>query len=1200
MPNGSRSMKTLDCSLVEYKRNDRKTIRSTRVSEIDAGIPQLLGVSKAILESVIFCHQEESLWPMSEPAPLKKRFDEIFEAQKYIKAIDHLKKIGKEKTALHRIAQNDHLHLTERKKAAASFKKRMEQLLREMSEIDDKISALAQQAEEAEENEFTAMKAASEFTEVIERLKAARTQKAFLQDQLQILKNDLQQRPEPDETLQQELDEFEGRMSMQRQHYQEQTRVYESLGKDINRKVNEIGDKKGQAGKFEAQKADHERNIKNRGAAIKKSAEEHNITGYNTDLDAMQINEYMEKISKLSKDQITRLDRLRLENQNKQMQGQTLLDGLRRQQTALEANRSSKKDQIATSNQRLKEAHEDLERYSVDEAGVASLQEKVKEIEASIQTSKLQFTQSNIDVKLRNANTEIQQLESQEALLTAEFREASKRAADLAAVGVLQKNLKDIKRDLDSKISIYRGKFSEMLGDDWQIDNIEHAFQKVQKNLRDKVAAAKKQYDGAGHEVERLDDTIKRVQTNIVTYQKEADQCAKLIRDKAECEPDAFPGELDSAKQNRDTSQTGVDSFAGMKKFFEDAISMAEHDKKCKLCRRGFKETKEIDMVVSSIKKQFSDQRQKEMQAQLEDFIQDLAVLEEVSSSYSTWLRLTSEELPPLRDELQKLTAKRTQFTLSVDKEEMVVAEAEEAQREAEKLTPQVNAIVNYRNDRIKLEAELEHATAGEGLTGTLRTIDDINVDVEKVRIRIKELRQAMARYQADERQLREQISRYTVDLGEAKNHLSTANHQLEAKASINKQIAHLKQTMQELRKSISELETQVGDLLPQVQSKAAELNRQQAAANDEERSANQQANKLSAEVKELMQLDYNITRYNQEGGPANLANCRREIQALEEGKSILEAKYRDARIQMTKINDEINNQDRVKRVIVDNLKYRKTRQDFKVVEQEIARLAEQNAEADQEQHRREAHRWQQLKDSANTARAGEMARKKEKDNQYNEIEDNIEQHYKDVDHLYTKANIEVITLSKIVKDLSTYATALNKAIMEYHGTKMEQINRIIAELWTATYQGTDIDTICIRSEDETTRGNRSYNYRVTMIKQNVEMDMRGRCSAGQRVLASIIIRLALAECFSEYCGMIALDEPTTNLDRENIRSLAESLHEIINARKSQANFQLIVITHDEDFLKVMRPSDHADRFYRIQRNQRQKSEIVERSMFEL
>lgn len=120
------------------------------------------------------------------------------------------------------------------------------------------------------------------------------------------------------------------------------------------------------------------------------------------------------------------------------------------------------------------------------------------------------------------------------------------------------------------------------------------------------------------------------------------------------------------------------------------------------------------------------------------------------------------------------------------------------------------------------------------------------------------------------------------------------------------------------------------------------------------------------------------------------------------------------------------------------------------------------------------------------------------------------------------------------------------------------------------------------------------------MVKQDAEMDMRGRCSAGQKVLASIIIRLALAECFGVNCGLIALDEPTTNLDRDNIRALANSLHNIIKARRRQSNFQLIVITHDEDFLKQMNCPDFCDYYYRVSRNDRQKSEIARQSIAEV
>lgn len=110
---------------------------------------------------------------------------------------------------------------------------------------------------------------------------------------------------------------------------------------------------------------------------------------------------------------------------------------------------------------------------------------------------------------------------------------------------------------------------------------------------------------------------------------------------------------------------------------------------------------------------------------------------------------------------------------------------------------------------------------------------------------------------------------------------------------------------------------------------------------------------------------------------------------------------------------------------------------------------------------------------------------------------------------------------------------------------------------------------------------------------------MRGRCSAGQKALASIVIRLALAESFCvstgayfpgtlAWCkgvasteimcirvasvvststsalthhpsltctliaGILALDEPTTNLDTDNKQGLAKALAGIIAARAGQ------------------------------------------------
>lgn len=49
---------------------------------------------------------------------------------------------------------------------------------------------------------------------------------------------------------------------------------------------------------------------------------------------------------------------------------------------------------------------------------------------------------------------------------------------------------------------------------------------------------------------------------------------------------------------------------------------------------------------------------------------------------------------------------------------------------------------------------------------------------------------------------------------------------------------------------------------------------------------------------------------------------------------------------------------------------------------------------------------------------------------------------------------------------------------MRFHTMKMEEINKIIRELWQQTYRGQDIDNIRIHSDAEGA-GTRSYSYKV-------------------------------------------------------------------------------------------------------------------------
>jgi DNA repair protein RAD50 len=73
-----------------------KVCLSYRCADMDREIPALMGVSKAILENVIFVHQDESNWPLQDPSTLKKKFDDIFSATRYTKALEVIKKLHKD------------------------------------------------------------------------------------------------------------------------------------------------------------------------------------------------------------------------------------------------------------------------------------------------------------------------------------------------------------------------------------------------------------------------------------------------------------------------------------------------------------------------------------------------------------------------------------------------------------------------------------------------------------------------------------------------------------------------------------------------------------------------------------------------------------------------------------------------------------------------------------------------------------------------------------------------------------------------------------------------------------------------------------------------------------------------------------------------------------------------------------------------
>lgn len=204
----------------------------------------------------------------------------------------------------------------------------------------------------------------------------------------------------------------------------------------------------------------------------------------------------------------------------------------------------------------------------------------------------------------------------------------------------------------------------------------------------------------------------------------------------------------------------------------------------------------------------------------------------------------------------------------------------------------------------------------------------------------------------------------------------------------------------------------------------------------------------------------------------------------------------------------------------------------------------------------------------------------------------------------YSKALVEHELAKHSIKDIDLFIESLKESIQIYHQEKLQEINLNIESIWNKCYHGKDITKIelkCLSEKIHVIDVNSEYKvvfYKRVKIEDSdekykeIEIDMKGRSSAGQRVLASIVIRMALAECLSENCGILTLDEPTTNLDREHIKILADFLGNLIEERKNNEGFQLIVITHDQEFIKMMK--GFTEQYWHVTRKGHQNMSIID------
>lgn len=455
----------------------------------------------------------------------------------------------------------------------------------------------------------------------------------------------------------------------------------------------------------------------------------------------------------------------------------------------------------------------------------------------------------------------------------------------------------------------------------------------------------------------------------------------------------------------------------------------------------------------------------------------------------------------------------------------------------------------------------------GGGVTqGQARTMGAIGYDIEDAEAKravVEREREVLTRRRERAEQELLTLERTARDLRE--EHMSTSAR-AERRAQLKRELADIecdeKQAEAEATRLAAERAPSEAELHRLAAERAAARERAVAA----EAEADALARALQRDIDTLDAAERPIADYVSGGKASALEKLKGSMGSTDGKIAECQEKLKEINKARTKMQDTIQRHEELRRDLDDNIAYQKGKEEENTLTAEVDGLVQQMQAVGfdvgqmEANLRRQVHTRDELKAEYAESQGRVKAHQEAMAACKKELTDPA---YKGVDKRLSKQVVELKTYEMVNSDLDRYHGALDRALMAFHAAKMSDINKVVRELWQRTYRGQDIDYIQIRSDAEGAHGRSSYNYRVVMIVGDAELEMRGRCSAGQKVLACLIIRLALAETFCLNCGILALDEPTTNLDAPNADSLARSLIDIMHSRRDQENFQLIVITHD-------------------------------------
>ncbi|XP_068959960.1 DNA repair protein RAD50 [Petaurus breviceps papuanus] len=1196
--------KTLEGVITRTKHGEKVSL-SSKCAEIDREMISSLGVSKSVLNNVIFCHQEDSNWPLSEGKALKQKFDEIFSATRYIKALETLRSVRHNQSIRVKECQTELKYLKQNKEKACEIRDQIvskEAQLASSKEFvksyDNELGPLKTHLKEIEQNLSKIMRLDNDIKALDSRKK-----------QMEKDNNELEQKMEKvfqgtDEQLNDLYHNHQRTVREKERRLNDCQRELDRTDKESKLLNHEKSELLVEQGRLQLQADHHQQNIRTRDSLIQSLATHLELDGYErAPFNERQIKNFQKLVKDIEERETEANRRMMNDFAGKENMKQKQIDEIRDKKTGLERILELKLEIQNKKQTELKNV-----KYELQELEGSS--DRILELDQELGKTELELGKAEENSNIAALKEEVPALLREKGDLDRSLRKLDQEMEQLNLHTTTRTQMEMLTRDKadkDEQIRKIKSRHSDeltsLLGyfpNKKQLEDWLHSKSKEINQTRDRLVKFNKELASAEQNKNHINNELKQKEEQLSKYED------KLFD---VCGSQDFESDLDKLMDEIEKSSKQRAMLAGATAVYSQFITQLtdENQSCCPVCQRVFQTEAELQDVISDLqsKLRLAPDKLKSTESELKRREKRRDEMMGLKPIRQNIIDLKEREIPELRNKLQNVNRDIQHLKGEIEEQETLLGTIMPEEESAKACLTDVTIMERLQMELRDVERKIAQQAAKLQGVDLDRTVQQVNQEKQEKQHRLDTVSSKIELNRKLIQDQQERIQHLKSTVNELKSEKLQISSNLQRRQQLEEQTVELSTEVQSLHREIKDSKEQLCPLeatLVKLQQEKEELINKKNTSNS---AVQEKLNDIKEKVKNISSCMKDIENYIQDGKDSYKMQKEAELDKVISQLNECEKQKDKISKERETMRQDIDMQKVQERWLQDNLTLRKRNEELKEVEEERKQHLKEMGQMQVLQLKNE---YQTLEEKIETLKRNHslaLGRQKGYEEEILHFKRELrEPQFSDAEEKYREMMIVMRTTELVNKDLDIYYKALDHAIMKFHSMKMEEINKIIRDLWRSTYRGQDIEYIEIRSDtDENVSASdkrRNYNYRVVMIKGDTALDMRGRCSAGQKVLASLIIRLALAETFCLNCGILALDEPTTNLDRENIESLAHALVEIIKSRSQQRNFQLLVITHDEDFVELLGRSEYVEKFYRIRKNIDQCSEIIKCSISSL